>query len=256
MARIAAAGRERQARHHVRMPRQGRTRRRPEAVSHSLTSPSSPPVASVAPSGANERAANRPLVPFEARSKRAGAQVPDQDKLIRPAGGEQASVHRRARRPRPEPRPSARPIVAVSRPVTGVPDPYGLVVPARGERCAVGREGHGEDPVGVPRERGLEPARGHVPELHGPVVAARGQRSAVGREGQARDGVAVPFEPADHPARGQIPQPDHRVVPGRSQGRAVRGIGDGEHHRPAVRGRPRRSFGAACALWCQTAPGR
>src|SRR4051794_15674775 len=35
-----------------------------------------------------------------------------------------------------------------------VPEPDHLIPPARGERLAVGREGHGEDPVGVAFEGG------------------------------------------------------------------------------------------------------
>ena len=70
-----ASGRERQAGNHVRVPRQRATARGPRPASQSLTSPSSPPVASVAPSGENA-GADRPLVAVEPGTDRAGRPGP------------------------------------------------------------------------------------------------------------------------------------------------------------------------------------
>ena len=141
-------------------------------TAHSFAPPPRPVVANDFPSGKNRRHSHRPGVTGIALQPLAGRHVPQLDHAIRPGGGQQLAVGRKAnfvhrsRMGRDRLQRSARRRV-----------PHGANARAAADRhhLAVGRPGHAFDDARLQRQRIASFGSGQVPDDGGPIPAAGNQ---------------------------------------------------------------------------------
>src|SRR5262249_35837877 len=132
--------------------------------------------------GAKRGRPNWPLMPLENRSRLAGRQVPESYPGL--------FIPRRV--------PKSLPKVSRTSPnmwwkTRNMNNPgYGLTITRRSQQVAAWGEGHADDRLLVPRQRGTMHGGGRIPQPDGPVVAGRGEQVPVGGKSHGFDPAQVP----------------------------------------------------------------